>query len=162
MVPSFAELPLLAFVHVFCLTGQDVSFLETKGIQQPFILKMLGILFRNQRMYLWRPLVFDPALKDNTSYWLVDPALWCWRAWYALFEELAIFRLHRAPHCFRCLLHTAAICKQCKKACTALGLRPIPTCATCVRCLACDFEMNNPAVSPIALRYSFFLTGRAN
>ena len=161
MISNFVALPLLTFVHVFQLSAEDLVWLQRKGELQPFVIKLLGILARHQHVYLWRPLVFHSDLMMFKEH-LHDPALWCWQGWYALFQECNSFMWNTLPRCFHCFARTSRSCERCLTLCTAVALKPVPTCTACRHCIACTYELLYPEKPTVALRYSFFLANKSD
>ena len=170
--------PLMAitdFLWLFQLTlqqWQDLQHYHVSPYGQPYIIKLMGVLYRGQQAYLRRPFVFKVYRKrpGETEDMFIEPLQWCIAAWMKIRNhmdwphirktyQLRVFSddiiLSVAPWCWRCMKATARVCHTCEVTCKYYGLRSIPTCEECSQCQACRKDIFREGF--IQNRFSFHL-----
>ena len=136
-----------ALAAIFLISNLQIQRFQRWSVNhQPYLIKLLGVLYRGQAAYVLFPMVQDVHTLNSMD----GATSWAWKAWTTI--RIAIHQLEHMvipndltpvaalPWCWKCFDSTKRTCSQCQNACSHLGLRPIPICQRCEQCSACDFD----------------------
>ena len=168
---SASSLNMSQMLPILCIPEHLYhAYYEWLVPRSPYHIKLIGVLYRFYVAYWFFPMDLSGLIYPDISSRLGDSVhVWAWKAWMKLRSLMlsdmmdpnhALFGFPRliTPWCWTCLAPTTNICVICKDQCILLGLRSIPTCASCARCRACDFESIMHIPSELKFRYSFHLS----
>ena len=143
--PSF---DICQFVWLFGINKQVFKYMcEWANDNSPILIRTLGVLFRQQFVYLMRPLVANLEMLRSSS--RKDVACWSWSVWLQLagFAQWLHDRgeaLPRQtpkgpfrPHCWACSAPTLRKCPACSDFMISCEMQEVPACSRCAVCLMC-------------------------
>ena len=66
---------------IFNINPQEFRIFHTYNIHhQQYLVKLIGVLYRNQASYLYYPIVMSIEMQDLQH----QPVLWAWKAWQTI------------------------------------------------------------------------------
>ena len=155
LLPWETLLPAKEFYGIFLMTDIMFRLVEAYAIaRSPILVKILGILFRQQGKYLYRPLIASRTHHMGTSSDLVI-ACWSWSVWLQLSDlgtkmthmsEQSIYRVVFVPQCWSCSCPTTRICQGCAAFMTNNDMQPVPVCNHCVLCHHCRQDVRHGTI----------------
>ncbi len=150
--PWQALLPAKDFYGIFLMTDHMFRLVEAYAIaRSPILVKILGILFRQQAKYLYRPLIANGSHLMGRSSDL-DIACWAWSVWVQLLapgtdmaqmSERSIIRIAFVPQCWSCSFPTTRLCPGCSAFMNNNDMQALPVCHHCDLCHNCREDVRH-------------------